>query len=551
MEMATDDYREQLEALNREFTDLLPGRLDEIETTWRTLAAGEWDREKLRALVRAVHVLSGAGKTFGYAALGRAAIEVEKRLKDWTELESPPAGAALDQVSAMVSALRPATDRRSEAARLRSRRRAAEGKDEEEGRLVYLVEGDEALAKELRLQLFSFGYKVRIFTGGEGVAEAIAMRRPDALVIDVILGDGYGAGFELMRELRRELDLRDLPVLFVTARSDIEARLAAARYGAVAYFTKPLDVLALVERLNRLKPVHSSEPFRILIVDDDRTLAEHYAVVLRHGDMQVSVLTEPLQIVDRLDAELPDLVLMDINMPLCSGPELVRVIRQFDRFVSLPIVYLSTETDLERQLSALRSGGDDFLTKPISDRHLLAAVAIRAERSRVLRSLMNRDGLTGLYSHVALKERLEAELSRARRRKSPLCFAMIDLDRFKRVNDLHGHLLGDRVLRSLADLLRQRIRLSDTVGRYGGEEFGVVLPDCGIDDAVPLIEALRESFAGLRFQSGESDVRVALSAGVATAGPESTVDDLIDRADRALYEAKSKGGNRVLAAEVG
>ena len=546
MEMSTDDYRDQLQALNQEFTELLPSRLDEIEATWKSLAEEEWTRDKLRTMARFVHVLSGSASTFGYPALGRAASAVEKRVRGWIELETSPAEPALDQMSAQVTALRHAAGRRSQAARLQSLGRAEE--EHEDGRLVYVVEDDEALAKELRLQLFSFGYKVRIFTGCDDVAEAIAARRPDALVLDVIIGEAYGAGFDLMRELQGTMDLRELPILFVTARDDIDARLEAVRCGAVAYFAKPLDVLDLIDRINHLTAVKSLEPFRILIVDDDKTLAEHYAVVLRHGGMQVSVSTRPLEILDDLGAELPDLVLMDIDMPECTGPELVKIIRQFDRFVSLPIVYLSTETDLERQLSALRSGGDDFLSKPLTDRHLLAAVAIRAERSRVLRSLMNRDGLTGLLTHVPLKEHLEAELARSRRTRSPLSFVMIDIDGFKQVNDRYGHLLGDRVLKTLADLLRQRVRASDTIGRYGGEEFGIVLPDCGIRDAVPLIETLRKSFEGVHFQSDGDEIRVEFSAGVATAKPESSVDDLIDQADRALYAAKKQGGNRVLVA---
>ncbi len=545
MKMGTDDYRQQLQALNREFTERLPGRLDEIETRWQALAEGDWQRDEVHALVRCVHVLSGSASNFGYAALGRSAIAIEKRLKHWLELEIPPAESTLDQMSASVATLRRKAGQRSTAGRLSSTGRTAE----EEGRLVYLVEDDEILAKRLRLQLFSFGYKVRFFTDCEGVAEAIEVRRPDALVIDVILGEDYDAGFDLMRELRRQLDMRELPVLFVTARSDIEARLEAVHCGAAAYFVKPLDVLALVERLNRITPVKNTDPFRILIVDDDPTLAEHYAVVLRHGGMQVSVLTRPLEIIDCLKAELPDLVLMDTEMPDCTGPDLVRVVRQFDRFVSLPIVYLTTEADLERQLSTLRIGGDDFLTKPLTDRHLLAAVSIRAERSRHVRSLMNRDSLTGLMTHVALKEHLQAALARSRRTNRPLSFAMLDLDRFKRVNDVHGHLLGDRVLKSLADLLRQRVRSSDAVGRYGGEEFGIVLPDCSSQDAVPLIEALRESFAAIRFQVADDELGVEFSAGVATAALGDSVDDLIQRADQALYEAKAQGGNRVLAAE--
>jgi diguanylate cyclase (GGDEF)-like protein len=217
--------------------------------------------------------------------------------------------------------------------------------------------------------------------------------------------------------------------------------------------------------------------------------------------------------------------------------------------VSLPIVYLSTETDLGCQLSALRMGGDDFLTKPLTDPHLVAAVEIRAQRNRDLRALMTRDSLTELLNHVALKDRLAVELARSQRKGDKLAFVMLDIDEFKRVNDRFGHLAGDRVLRILAELLRQRVRMSDTVGRYGGEEFGIILPDCSIEDAARVIDKLRESFGDIRFGFDEERCRVTFSAGVAVAEPGMSVDDLIDRADQALYLAKREGRNRVRAAD--
>ncbi len=543
MEMGTDDYRRELESLNRQFAGLLPGRLEEIEEEWRTLAAGSWDVDQLRAVARRVHVLSGSASTFGYPDLGKAAIALERRLKSWAELDECPVDEALAEGASLVANLRRDAEQRSEITRLESA-----GGRETNQRLVYLLEDDRTLADEMRLQMASFGYWVEVFNECQGLVRALVEQRPDALVADVMLREGDLAGVELLDSLRQGMDLGELPVLFVTARNDVAARLAAVRCGAAGYLVKPLDVMALVERLNRLTQRQGTKPFRILIVDDDRTLAEHYALVLRHGGMQASVLTRPLEILDHLSEELPELVLMDINMPECTGPELVKVIRQFDRFLGLPIVYLSTETDLELQLSALRIGGDDFLTKPITDRHLLAAVAIRAERSRVLRSLMTRDSLTSLLTHVALKERLAGELARSQRLGTTLSFAMLDIDGFKQVNDRHGHLLGDRVLKSLADLLRQRVRTSDMVGRYGGEEFGIVLPECGLSNAVPLVDALRESFASIRFRSGSDELNVRLSAGVAVSEPRSTSDELIDRADRALYEAKARGGNKVMAA---
>ena len=138
MEMGTDDYREQLLALNQQFADLLPGRLDEIESVWKSLTGGDWDRDKLREMVRSVHVLSGSASTFGYTDLGRAAIVVEKRVKSWIELEKSPTERALERVSGLVVKMRQAADRRDEPARLRSL-----GGIAEDGNSTVLVVDDE------------------------------------------------------------------------------------------------------------------------------------------------------------------------------------------------------------------------------------------------------------------------------------------------------------------------------------------------------------------------------------------------------------------------
>lgn len=227
--------------------------------------------------------------------------------------------------------------------------------------------------------------------------------------------------------------------------------------------------------------------------------------------------------------------------------ELARLIRQDDRYLSLPIVFLSTEQALEQQLQAMSLGGDDFLGKPIEDRHLITAVTIRAQRARELRALMSQDGLTGLLTHARFKERLAAELARSQRNGSAVALALLDIDHFKAVNDEHGHLAGDRVLKTLANLLRRRIRRSDVVARYGGEEFAVIFNDCDEQDALHMLDTIREDFSAIQHGGKEEPFSVTFSAGVAGATPDSRVDSLIEQADQNLYRAKDAGRNRIFA----
>jgi diguanylate cyclase (GGDEF)-like protein len=245
----------------------------------------------------------------------------------------------------------------------------------------------------------------------------------------------------------------------------------------------------------------------------------------------------------------PDLVLMDMYMPGCSGPELARVIRMQDAWLATPLVFLSAETDLDLQLTAASEGADDFLTKPIADAHRGAAVRPPTARPRQVAQLINADSLTGLLKHGRIKEELVYELARAARQNQALSLVMIDIDHFKRVNDRFGHPVGDEVLRALGHLLRQRARKSDRVGRYGGEEFMLVLTDCDLDNARRIAEDIRQRFSALGFTAKDETFKVTLSAGIASFPECGEAGELLARADAALYAAKQHGRNRVELAD--
>jgi diguanylate cyclase (GGDEF)-like protein len=194
----------------------------------------------------------------------------------------------------------------------------------------------------------------------------------------------------------------------------------------------------------------------------------------------------------------------------------------------------------------MRMGGDDFLTKPIEPDYLVTSVAIRAERMRVIRTFMERDTLTGLYNRSMSEEHLELAVMRARRSGGSLAFAMIDIDYFKNINDTYGHPTGDRVIVTMARLLQQRLRKTDIVGRFGGEEFAVVLPDTDLDEAREVIDQIRKSFSLVRHAYAKGEFSVTFSCGIAAYPHYGDASQLCDAADKALYRAKEGGRNRVI-----
>lgn len=364
--------------------------------------------------------------------------------------------------------------------------------------------------------------------------------------MDVILNQEHANTTEVLIQQPYPLALT-CPLLFISSFDDFQSRVRAAQLGAEAYFLKPLDVPRLANRLAQVLEQRRAPPQRVLIVDDDKDLAAHYRLVLMDAGMEVDILHQPEAIIEKIATFRPELVLMDLYMPGYSGPELAGVIRQYDKWTSLPIVYLSAETDIDLQVAAMSRGADDFLTKPVPDVQLVAAVRARIDRARQLAEQISKDSLTGLLKHARIKEVAEIEVIRSRRIGKPVTLAMLDIDHFKEVNDNYGHAAGDIVISSVAMLLRQRLRHSDIVGRYGGEEFIAVLPECDAGSAEQLMNDIRQRFSGLHFNHAGQPFSCSLSVGLACSvqHPEANSAELLIAADKAMYAAKRGGRNQV------
>ena len=539
----------EMAKLRRTYTDRLPIEIAELTALAEGLTGSEAERPKLEALHQRLHKLAGSGGTFGYALLSTRARSLEHQAQGWldgsfasAEVESLRDFA--DNVAALINTLSEYSSAENAAVPTYTGMRT----DVDMVLKVWLVEDDVLLGKELTRQLEPFGFEVRLFIRIIDAESAVAeeTRQPDILIMDVLFAEEGENATEVLTA-RPILNSLGCPLIFVSSQGGFPSRVRAARLGAEGYFLKPLDVPRLVERLEYVVERRRASPQRVLIVDDDVNLAEHFRLVLCGAGMEVEVLSNPQEIIDRVSSFRPELILMDMHMPEYSGADLAGVIRQHDNWIGLPIVYLSSETNFDKQVLALSHGADDFLTKPIPDAHLIAAVRVRVDRSRQLADQITKDGLTGLLKHASIKEAAEVEVLRSQRSETAVTFAMLDIDHFKTVNDTHGHAVGDLVIKSIATLLRQRLRKSDLIGRYGGEEFLAVLPECDIKFARQILEDIRTRFAALQFSSTGQSFNCSLSAGLACSieNPEADSAELIILADRALYAAKRNGRNRV------
>lgn len=544
MATSDDELQQLLLSLGAQFRLRLEQELPELRALAEQLLIAHTVAPRqiiLQGMREQLHKLAGSAGTFGYASLGAQArtlelISVALLSTSNTEqlCEHAHAIIAFSQQDCALSATPDSTEKATQPSNTNT----------ELSRRIYILAPDQQLGENLQTTLLSFGYAVEHLRSSAAMLEAVNRQLPDVLIIDSQLEDDNPDGLAFARELLTQLPL-PLPLLIISEQHDFDIRLRAVRIGVAGFFNKPVNFSALESRLDSIFAQQRGEPFRVLIIDDDLELSKRYRLVLDNAGMQVETLSQPEQIDRVMHSFNPEVVLLDVHMPLCSGPELAQIIRFNDAWLRVPIIYLSAETDISKQIKALLKAGDDFVTKPISDNSLVASVLARAQRARLLSNALSRDSLTGLLKHADIKEQVAVEVERAARRGTSTCVVMLDLDNFKQVNDRYGHAVGDNVIRALSNLLRQRLRRVDSLGRYGGEEFTAVLPECSLEQAKRIIDEIRLRFAELPFIANETSFNVTFSAGIAQNSSQTTASQLIELADQALYAAKAAGRNQV------
>ena len=297
---------------------------------------------------------------------------------------------------------------------------------------------------------------------------------------------------------------------------------------------------------------------RILVADDSIVSRHVLDATLRKWGYEVVMACdgeEAWQILQREDA--PRLVILDWMMPGMTGLEVCRLVRARAPEPYIYILLLTSKSHREDLIEGMEAGADDYITKPF-DQHELKVrlragtrlVELQAElfaAREALREQATKDWLTKLWNRSSILDILTRELARSERDVCPVSVALLDLDHFKNINDTQGHYAGDIVLRETAVRMMESVRQYDSLGRYGGEEFLIVLPGCDLSGALSQADRLCGRIAATPIPIGASECRITTSIGITTGlpGQHATAEALIRRADEALYQAKRKGRNRV------
>lgn len=297
----------------------------------------------------------------------------------------------------------------------------------------------------------------------------------------------------------------------------------------------------------------------ILIIDDSATVREQILRILESFDLfsRYYEAEDGLDGFKKLLSSPVDIILCDLEMPRIDGFKFLSMLKARPDLQDIPVLILTGMGDRDRKIRGLEHGASDYITKPFDPEELVARVKVHLKiknlqddlkrSNELLLELSNTDHLTGLFNRRYMMGALEKELQRSIRKGGHLSFILLDIDHFKQVNDVYGHLQGDVVLQKVSLLLQKELRNYDCAARYGGEEFVAILPDSALKEAVFVAERIRLSIQDTRFTNELADLNLTVSLGVASFPMEgvTTVDAFIKLADDALYRAKNNGRNRV------
>lgn len=374
----------ELLVLQQAFADELPQRIAAINRSWQEFRNQLHDQELGDELYRQVHNLSGAGGTFGVLPVSHASHELELAIK---ALRSDHSGDVIDRSEDVQKSIDRLQDiagnwQPSQVPYMPETKKDQQNFTRQFNNLIYLVDDDATLGLMLSDILKKNGYEPIYFSSATEFQERwTSLESPGAIIMDMVFQEGAIAGAETIQALRGKWGF-PAPVIFVSVRNDFESRFAAIKAGANRYFSKPLDYDNLRQTLDGLTGRLIVKPYRILLIDDDPSVLEFHSSLLRDQGIQVETLTDPRKALTVIADFKPEVVVLDVYMPVCSGLELATIIRQDDNFAQMPIVFLSAELDFGKHLAALDLGGDEFLTKSIEPEHFVVAIIARLKKAR-------------------------------------------------------------------------------------------------------------------------------------------------------------------------
>jgi diguanylate cyclase (GGDEF)-like protein len=539
------------------FLNQVPGRISAILENWHQLVQSDWKGNLLDTLIERIATLAESGTKFGVPQITQSGKSLIAHLSDYHNTGLKPQHDDVVALDGLIHAFKDASiqacNQQAEALASQSQETPREKKQRLSGEhKVFLLGIEESLVAGLMRNFQAKNLEVVLIETPQQIIHHYDLNpnEPDFLISHVDLLDELFPESKTGGLWNKNNGLPGLPVAFVADSPDLKTRLSAMRVDACGYWSKPVDPYLVAKRIEELSTSDAHTKYRVLIVEDDPAQADFADAILSKANFECQGVTDPLNVLDALKDFKPDLILMDLYMPEASGSELTAVIREQNEYVDIPIVFLSGEQDLEKQLTALSFGGEDFLSKPIAPKHLISTVTNRIRRARQLslrlHGQVRSEKELGLHTRNYLLERLDTLLlaEAAVNEVTGVFFLKIDKPEDMVATVGIGGL--DAVLAEVAKHIKSKISPQDILTRFGDSNLSLLVIRENHEALKQLGDELCQSLSKYIIEVDNTTLGVTLSIGIYPVEPGNQDSRaIIAHAQIASRKASEAGGNQV------
>jgi len=378
------ELQDKLHKIRQKFHSQLELKINTLLEQWKQFQTSKnVDLINGHALQITAHNIAGSGGTFGTVSLSQVAKNIESQLDSIVKEKRHPDSSEIEKLDQLIQSLSQLSHSNINNVTTQADFENPTLKQNNNEHMIYLVDDDMLLSECLRLEIQHHGYQIVNFNNLSDFRAACLQLAPTIVIVDMMFIEGDLAGANEIKSLKEKYDF-NFETIFISSKTDLNSRLAAVRVGGKYYLSKPLSVPNIVSTLDEITGKFEEPDYRVLIVDDDEYILEFHSIVLSQYGVVIETESKPQNIFEKLDQFNPEVLLLDINMPDCNGFELAKAIRQHQKYFHLHIIFVSTETEIDKKLQAFDFGGDDFISKPIQPEYLSKLIQSRLKRSRAL-----------------------------------------------------------------------------------------------------------------------------------------------------------------------
>jgi len=384
-----EQFQHKFNALRKQFLEQLPSKISILNSHWQTIKNENWSETSVDKLRFFVHSLIGTSGTFSYTDISSTARELEVLIKKISTQQGPPPQSEMDLVEQTFFTL--CNEMLFKPGKTESSTSPTNLCCDVENKIL-IVDDDIETIHLLEDYLKLHGFSVEMLSHPAKLISTVREFEPSLILMDMVFEEGPLAGASAIEVLRD--NGYSTPVIFISVNEDLSSRLSAIRTGAFAYLAKPLDLNLLLANIRSACELKPNKPYRVLLIDDDEDVLQVHAHALVDNGMIVRTLTDPMKTLVEAYEFKPELILLDMYMPKCTGLEVATILRQCSEFDDIPIIFLSSEQDTSLRMMAIKLGSDDFITKPVDLDYLCEAIQARIEKSRKLLATKFSDQVT-------------------------------------------------------------------------------------------------------------------------------------------------------------